>query len=273
MSDKEKHDLPGNSSNKWKRAALNSAAGVIPFAGGLLAAAAGAWSEKEQDTINKIFQQWVQMLEEELREKSEAIIDIMARLDMHDESIKQRLESPDYQSLLKKAFRNWSEIDTAEKRRKMRNLLSNAAASDLTSDDVVRLFIDWIGDYSDFHFEVVGEIYGNPGITRAGIWENLGKPDVREDSAEADLFRLLIRELSTGGVIRQVRATDGDGRFLRSRTHSRKAASPYMKSSFDDTDQYVLTSLGEQFIHYVMNELVSRVEFKPEEEPALPITP
>jgi hypothetical protein len=263
----DKPDVPDDSSNKWKRAGMNAAAGLIPFVGGVLSAAAGAWSESEQETINKVFRQWMQMLEEELKEKSDTIIDIMARLDMQDAEIKKRVESSEYQSLLKKAFRNWSEIDTAEKRKKMRNLLSNSAASQVASDDVVRLFIDWIGEYSDFHFEVVGEIYRNPGITRAGIWENLQKPDVREDSAEADLFRLLIRQLSLGGVIRQARDTDNQGRFLRKQaTGSRKSASPYMKSTFDDKEQYVLTDLGDQFIHYVMNELVLRVEFKQKEE-------
>lgn len=259
----DKPDLPDDeSSNKWKRAGMNAAAGLIPFAGGALAAAAAAWSEKEQETINKVFRQWLQMLEEELKEKSDTLLDIMARLDLQEEKVKKRVESTEYQSLMKKAFRNWAEIDTSEKRKKMRNLLSNAAASQATSDDVVRLFIDWIGDYSDFHFEVVGEIFRNPGITRAEIWENLGKPDVREDSAEADLFRLLIGQLSMGRVIRQSRSTDNQGRFLRKSTGgSRKNASPYMKSSFDDKEQYVLTDLGEQFIHYVMNELVLRVEF------------
>ena len=269
MSDNKdgRPELPDNSLNKWTRAGMGAVAGLIPFVGGVLSAAAGAWSESEQETVNKVFRQWLQMVEEELKEKSDTIIDIIARLDMQDEKIKWRIESDEYQSLLKKAFRNWSEIDTAEKRKKMRNLLSNAAASQSNSDDVVRLFIDWIGQYSDFHFEVAGEIYRNPGITRAGIWENLDRPNVREDSAEADLFRLLIRQLSMGGVIRQARQTDNQGRFLRKRsTSSRKIASPYMKSTFDDKEQYVLTDLGNQFIHYVMNELVLRVEFQKEED-------
>lgn len=106
--------------------------------------------------------------------------------------------------LLKKAFRNWSSVDTEYKRQRMRNILSNAAAAHTTSDDVVRLFIDWVNLYSDFHFEVVGEVYRSPGITRGEIWDNLGRPQVREDSADADLFKMLIRDLSTGSVLRQV---------------------------------------------------------------------
>jgi len=33
-----------------------------------------------------------------------------------------------------------------------------------------------------------------------------------------------------------------------------------MESPFEDTKQYVLTELGKQFVHYTMNELVSRLE-------------
>lgn len=100
--DEDKSNLPEDSSNKWKRAGMNAVAGAIPFVGGILSAAASAWSESEQEAINKVFQQWKEMLEEELREKSETIIDIMARLDMQDEEIKNRISSNEYQALLKK---------------------------------------------------------------------------------------------------------------------------------------------------------------------------
>jgi hypothetical protein len=33
-----------------------------------------------------------------------------------------------------------------------------------------------------------------------------------------------------------------------------------MESAFEDTKQYVLTELGKQFVHYTMNELVTRLE-------------
>jgi hypothetical protein len=236
-----------------------------PLVGALLSAAAGAWSKQEQEFINNVFKQWLQMLQDELREKGKTIIDIMARLDTTDETIKQRIESEEYQSILKKAFRGWSKIDSESKRQKIRNLLGNAAAARTSSDDVVKLFIDWINAYSDFHFEVIGEIYRNQHVTRAQIWENLGRPDVREDSADADLYKLLIRDLGLGGVIRQERATDGYGNFLRKTPARRRPAlqnDNRMKSAFDDEEQYVLTELGRQFVHYAMNELVPRIEFQ-----------
>jgi hypothetical protein len=238
--------------------------GAMPFVGNLLSAAAGAWSKEEQEYVNNVFRQWLQMLQDELREKGTAIVEIMARLNMNDEAIRARVESDEYQSILKKAFRGWSKIDSKSKREKIRNLLANAAASKTTSDDVVKLFVEWINLYSDFHFEVIGEIYRNRNISRFEIWKNLGRPQVREDSADADLYKLLIRDLSTGGVIRQERATDGFGNFIKKPT-SRRPNVPNdnrAKSAFDDDEQYVLTSLGQQFVHYAMNELVPRIQFK-----------
>lgn len=104
------------------------------------------------------------------------------------------------------------------------------------------------------------EIYRNPGATRFEIWEALYGAPTREDSAEADLYRLLIRDLSTGGVIRQERDTTSDGRFLRKRpVRNRKVAGGTMESAFEDSKPYVLTELGKQFVHYTMNEVVQRI--------------
>ncbi|RUW77270.1 MULTISPECIES: hypothetical protein [unclassified Mesorhizobium] len=260
----DKEELDPDSKKKAARAAINAIAGAIPFVGGLISAGVGYWSENEQEEVTNILRQWLQMLEDELREKGKTIAEIVARLDMNDEKVKERIESPEYQALMKKAFRNWSSIDTEYKRQRIRNILANAAAAKTTSDDVVRLFIDWINLYSDFHFEVIGEIYRNPGITRGGIWDNLSKPEVREDSAEADLFKMLVRDLSTGGVIRQVRQTDYAGNFLRKppANKSRPGQAPRTaKSAFDEVEPYQLTDLGQQFVHYAMTEIVAKIEF------------
>lgn len=166
---------------------------------------------------------------------------------------------------MKKAFRNWQNIDSESKRQKIRNILSNAAATNLADDEVIRLFLDWMDRYSDFHFAVISEIHNNGPIGRADIWDNLGKRPAREDSAEADLFKLLIGDLSMGRVICQQRPTDGYGNFIekpRVGTNRPKAlASQTMKSAFDNNELYVLTELGTQFVHYAMNELVPRVTF------------
>src|SRR5579862_890853 len=245
------------------RGALNTVGGAIPFAGGFLSAIAGVWGEKEQERVNRFFEHWMKMMAAEMREKEKTIIEIMSRLDMHDEEISKRVESSQYQSLLRKAFRDWAGAESEEKRVLVRNLLANAAASKLASDDVVKLFLKWIKDYSEFHFEVIGAIYNNSGITRGEVWRKLGRRDVREDSAEADLFRLLFRDLTSGGIIRQHRETDYAGNFIAKRraAPAPKGTTKVMKSAFDDGDSYELTALGEQFVHYAMTYLPPKIQF------------
>jgi len=114
-------------------------------------------------------------------------------------------------------------------------------------------------------FSVIASIYNDSGVTRARIWEKVGKEEVREDSAEADLFKLLIRDLSTGSIIRQIRDKDYAGNFLRKPALKRRKGTPApttMESAFEDTKGYELTELGQQFVHYAMTDLPLRIEFK-----------
>jgi hypothetical protein len=243
--------------------------GLVPFAGGVFGAAAGAWSEHEQEKVNEFLKQWIKMLEDEIREKERTVAEILARLDMHDKKVTDRLESQEYQSLLKKTFRQWSSAESEEKRSYIRNILANAAATTIASDDVIRLFIDWLATYSELHFRVIAVIYkhSSSGVSRGGVWEELGKEEVREDSADADLFKLLFRDLSTGGVIRQHRAVDYHGNFIGKAPQRRpKGSGPKpITSAFDDEDLYELTQLGKQFVHYAMNDLPLKIEYHPSE--------
>lgn len=261
--DAENHKLEGDN-KKASSNALEALTDSVPFIGKLIAAGKGHWNEEEQEYATNILKQWFQMLQDELKEKGKTISEIVARLDMHEEETKHRIESPEYQALLKKAFRNWSSIDTEYKRQRIRNILANAAAAQTASDDVVKLFIEWLNLYSDFHFQVIGEIFKHPGITRSEIWDNLGKPEVREDSSDADLFKMLVRDLSVGSVIRQHKETDYHGNFLvKKPKRSRPGQAPRTaKSAFDDIEPYELTELGKQFVHYAMNEIVAKIEFK-----------
>jgi hypothetical protein len=95
-------DFPeGHRAGKFIRGGLQIVGGAVPFAGGLLSAVAGAWSEGEQEKVNRFIQHWMQMLADELREKEETIVEIMARLDLNDERIAERVESKEYQSILR----------------------------------------------------------------------------------------------------------------------------------------------------------------------------
>ena len=199
-------ELPeGGSGGKITRAVLDVAGGAIPFAGGLLSAVAGAWSEREQERINRLLHEWVRMLAREMKEKEQTILEIMARVDMCDEKIAERVESPEYQALLRKSFRDWAGAESEEKSVLIRNLLANAAAATMTNDDVVRLFLEWIKQYSELHFAIIGKIYNSSGMTRRDVWEVLGRDTVREDSADADLFKLIFRDLSMGGIVGHAR--------------------------------------------------------------------
>jgi hypothetical protein len=144
------------------------------------------------------------------------------------------------------------------------------AGKRLVSDDIVRLFLDWINTYHESHFSVIKEIYrkGDTPPTRYEIWVTIyGEPVPRDDSGEADLFRMLIRDLNTGGVIRQPRETDYQGKFLKRKVGGpRRASSSTMESAFEDTKQYVLTELGSKFVHYTMTELVRQIGGLPSDE-------
>lgn len=260
----------GAKSAKIARGALQVVSGAVPFAGGILSAIAGAWSESEQERVNKFFEHWVRMLQDEIKEKEQTILEVMARIDLQDEEIAKRVESKEFQSLLKKTFRDWAGAESEEKRVYIRNILSNAAAARFTSDDVVRLFIDWVDQYSEMHFQVIGAIYNSSGITRGSIWTKIGKGPVREDSADADLYKLLFRDLSTGGIIRQHREVDYYGNFIPKQTqHHAKGTGPKPPvSAFDTNEGYELTELGQQFVHYAMTDLPSRITFHTEKDEA-----
>lgn len=270
MSDSENEHLPrpesGGKKAKVARGALQAIGGAVPFVGGIVSAVAGAWSEHEQDKMNRFFEHWLRMLQDELKEKEETILEVMSRVDMQDEAISKRVESREYQSLLKKAFRDWAGAESNEKRIYIRNILANAASTNLSSDDVIKMYLDWLEKFSVMHFQVIGAVYSNPGITRGGMWISIGKGQVREDSADADLFKLLIRDLTIGGIIRQHRETDYRGNLIRKTPQKRPQGSgpkPAV-SAFDDVEEYELTDLGKQFVHYAMNELTIKIEFHEE---------
>ncbi len=255
----------GKGNNKKYVRFIMAALGSVPWIGsylGILGAMAGLSSEADQEKLNGLLKLWVQEHEPKLEELKEALGEITNRLDGLDEKIQQRVESPEYLTLVRSAFRSWDQAETAEKREYIKRLISNAGATTLCSDDLIRLFISWINTYHESHFVVIKEIYQNPGVTRGTIWDKVHIQRPREDSAEADLFRYLVRDLSLGGVIRQAKDTDSDGRFMKKRPAytPKGSASRTTESAFEDGKPYVLTELGKEFVHYVLNDVVRRVE-------------
>ncbi len=191
---------------RYRRFTL-SALSSIPWIGGFLSAFANVDAEKEQDAVNELQRQWL----EEHRRKMEQLVrtlrKVVLRLEELGDLAQERLEDPSYLALVEHGFRTWDEAVTESKRDLIRTLLTNAAGTKLCSDDVVRLFIAWIDTYHEIHFAVLGHIQREPGITRGEVWSRIYGEHVREDSAEADLFKLVFRDLTMGGVIRQRRET------------------------------------------------------------------
>lgn len=250
-------------SDRWKKYGrlIANAMGAIPWVGTLMSIGAARSGEKSQGAVNQIYEEWLKVHKEKIGYLIDSLDEVAGRLENVSDELEARIESEEYLGLVRRAFRSWDSAETMEKQSYIVNLISNAAATRLCPDDMIRLFNDWLDRYHEAHFKVIREIYQNPGCTRYNIWTSVSGELPREDSAEADLFRLLIRDLSTGGVVRQSRETTYDGRFVKQSTKDKRRgiSSGTMESAFEETKPYVLTDLGSQFVHYTMNQVVTRI--------------
>jgi hypothetical protein len=225
-----------------------AAIGSIPWVGGVISAAAMAgvsYKDGESQAEREgLLREWLQEHQEKLQELRGTIEGMVHRLEGFGPEVEERITSEQYLTLVRKTFRQWDQADTDEKRRLLVQLITNAAGTRVCSDDIVRLFLDWLDTYHEAHLAVIREIHKNEEPTRYDIWLAVyGEPVPRDDSPEADLYRMLIRDLSTGGVIRQSRESDSGGRFIKRRRPPRRASNPSttMESAFEDTKTYVLT--------------------------------
>ncbi len=251
--------IDGRKSGKYARILLAALSGV-PWVGSLLGAAGTVSGEIENQQLGELQKLWLKEHEAKLKRLGITLASIVDRLEGFGDELQDRIQSDEYLTLIRRGFRSWDQADTEEKREAVRKLLENAGGTKLCPDDLVRLFLAWIDGYHESHFAVIRVLNQRPGSTRADIWRDIHGAQVREDSAEADLFKLLIRDLSTGGVIRQHRDTTPYGEYLRKgRTTANTRGSQTVKSAFDNQEPYELTELGKQFVHYTMNELVSQI--------------
>lgn len=246
---------------KYKRLIL-AALSSVPWVGGMFAGAASLSADNAQAEVNELYRQWLEQHHDSVKDLGSALLSIISRLESLSIELDERIVSDEYLSLVRRSFKTWDQAETMEKQRLIQNLLTNAAATRICSDDVVRLFIEWIDKYHEIHFKVIREVFKHQGIGRGDIWTNIHGQRVREDSAEADLFRLLMHDLSVGRVIRQHRPTDYHGNFIKKKPQrtTKGRSSRTMKSAFDNSELYELTELGKQFVHYTMNEVVTRIE-------------
>jgi hypothetical protein len=256
------HVLADDGKKKYGRFVF-AALGSIPWVGGVIAASSALHAEFKQGRINEMVERWLDEHRAKINLLGNGIQQIANRLETFEgemaDEVDRRLNDDRYLALVRRGFRAWDRSDTDEKRDYIRRCLANAAATRLCSDDVLRLFIDWIDKYDETHFAVIRSLYRNRGATRAYIWDQIHGEEVREDSAEADLFKLLIFDLSTGHVLRQIRDKNIQGQFLSKRRQGRQPRKTVLESAFENTKPYELTELGSQFVHYVMDEVAPRV--------------
>ena len=226
-----------------------SALSNVPWVGGLIGAGSAFHAEREQGRINDLQRLWMEEHQRKIGELASTIFKIIDKIEAAQQEFSERWYTDEYLGLIRKGFSVWNEVETHEKRECVRRLLTNASLSRLSSDDMVRLFLDWINTYHETHFLVIREIYTHKHITRAGIWKNISNSQPEENSIEADLYKLLIRDLSTGGIIRQVKQ-DSNKKTIRQEKGK-------YKSAFDGIEPYELTALGHRFVLYTMEEISS----------------
>lgn len=237
-----------------------AALGSIPWVGGFMSAIASLYDENGEIKANDLQTQWLEEHSLRMDVLRDTLIGMAERISNLGDDVYERMESEEYLALVRKGFRQWDQAETDEKKIYIRFLLTNAVGIRLADDDLIRLFLDWINNYHEAHFAVVREIYKKPGSTRYNIWMAIHGKLVKEDSAEADLFKMLIRDLSMGGVIRQHRETNSQGQFIKAqRPQGKGNTTTTMESAFEGTKPYELTELGSKFVHYTMEDVVTRI--------------
>lgn len=248
----------GGNWKKYTRVTM-AALGILPWVGSLLGAAATLSSENDQEDTTKLLFLWIKEHEIKLKELGTTLNSIFGRFESFGERINQRIESEEYLGLVRKTFKKWDEAETLEKREMLRKLITNAGGITIVQDDWVRMFLDWIEQYHELHFSIIAQIHQNPNITRKAMWMNIKGSIPKDNSAEADMFKLLIDDLTRGRVIRQKREVNSQGQFYKKQKRESRH-SDFMESPFDNEDFYELTELGTGFVRYVMNELTPQIE-------------
>jgi hypothetical protein len=251
--------ITGGNWKKYGRVAM-AAMGGIPWVGSILGAAAALSGENEQAKTNKLLFLWLQEHEIKLRQLISDLQRIFARLESFGEEIKTRIDSPEYLDLVRKTFRVWDVADTTEKKDMLRKLITNAGGVSIVQDDIVRLFVELLGRFHELHFKIIREIYSQPGISSYDLGIALFGEIPRDNSAKADLFKFLMHDLNMTDIVRQARESDGLGRWkTRASVNRAPSLSGTLQTPFDQGKQQVLTELGKEFVHYVMEDLAPQI--------------
>lgn len=206
-------------------------------------------SEVDAQTL---FEQWFTYQEEDIAIKAHILTEVLQSLDFSKRKVKKRVESPNYLALVRKSLRDLSADESQQKHHMIGNLLYNAAVLDLTPDNILKIFISWIENYTDEHFAVLKEIADRGPLTRRDIWLYIHDKIPSEDSAAAEFYRLVIFDLSVGHLIRQQREKDYYGKVVKKRNPAEMSQDQPTEftTTFGDEKLYELTELGKQFVRY-----------------------
>lgn len=248
---------------RWKKycKVVANAMSSISWVGMMISTKSALEGDKEQNSSNELYEEWLKVHKVKIEDLMISLDEVAGRLESIPEAYESRIESEEYLTLVRRAFRSWDNAETKEKRQYIVNLISNSASTNICPDDLIRLYNDWLDSYHEIHFKIIRAVYQNPGITRLGIWQTVSDTIPQDNSSEADLFRKLIRDLNMGGVIRNHREVTYNGQFKKQVTRGKsKSSSGTMESAFENTKQLELSEMGSEFVHYTMNEVVKRIE-------------
>jgi hypothetical protein len=239
--------------HKWARFTL-AALGAIPWVGSVIAAAAALNAEDEQGKVNDLQQGWLHTHAERIEELERTIGSIIETAETAGVDAENRLDDPAFLKLVEYGFRVWDGAPTDGKREKVRRVLANATVTKIGSDDLLRLFLTWIDQYDDVHFKVIAALHRESLLTGSDLWDEVDGREVRHDSADADLFKLILRDLSTGGVVRQHREVSSDGRMRKQPRRGARSSAPYLSSPTEVDKPYELTQMGHLFVGHALEE-------------------
>lgn len=240
--------------------------GVVPWVGAYLSVGASLAAEREQSAMNQALLRWLDVHEARFDALQASLTRVVREVEAAGEHARERLSDEAFLPLVRRAYQGWDRAQTDAKRARFERLLVNAAArrsEGWSEPDRLRLFVEWIERYDDAHIAIVAAVHAHPGLTRLGIWRAVGPrgPLPREDSSDADLFRMLVHDLSLGRVMRQRRAVTSAGQFQRKgRT---RGTGGVLESSFDDRDPYELSALGRDFVGFVLESPTARIPHAP----------
>lgn len=196
----------------------------------------GSYKGKEQSQSHTrppmIYKIWEDAEKRQVTDFGNHINDIFSRFDGLYENISKRLTDPGYLNIVNTAFSLWSFFREAEKIRCIKNLIVNAAATRLCSDEILIQLVKWLSDFQAMHFNILKEMKQNSIMPYEHIEKTILKGKGNSKTPEAYYCKSALNDLIFKGLIEKDK----------------------------EKSAMFLTSLGSQLIYYSMETTVRRIE-------------